>query len=171
MIATPRPVAVPSLRAVARACGVSPTAVYRHFTSQDDLTRAVLASEHEVFERAVLAADDPGSPPQERLRQLVGAYARWGVAHPGVYQLLFESGEQLQAGAAVAGASDQLVRHVSDLVRAHRGSAATEDEAALAGERLWRAAHGLVSLRIHKPDHPWLTDLAAEVRDVVDRGL
>lgn len=163
--------AVPSLRAVAQACGVSPTAVYRHFASQEDLIGAVLASEHEVFERAVLAADDPGAPPEERLRQLVGAYARWGLANPGVYQVLFETGEQLRAGAAVAGASDQLVGHVSALVAAHRGSAATDAGAALAGERLWRAAHGLVSLRIHKPDHPWLTDLETEVADVVGRGL
>ena len=171
MIATPRPMAVPSLRAVARACGVSPTAVYRHFASQDDLTKAVLASEHEVFERAVLAADDPGSPPRERLRQLLGAYAQWGVTHPGVYQLLFETGEQLGTGASAAVASDQLLQHVSTLVAAHRGSVATETEAALASERLWRAAHGLVSLRIHKPGHPWLTDLAAEAWDVVDRGV
>jgi AcrR family transcriptional regulator len=35
--------AVPSLRAAARACGVSATAVYRYFASQSELNRAIAA--------------------------------------------------------------------------------------------------------------------------------
>ena len=95
LAAGPRPVAVPSLRAVARACGVSATAVYRHFPSQSALTRAVLVAEHAAFVRAVLAADDASADPASRLRRLAAGYVAWGTTHPGPYQLLFESADQL----------------------------------------------------------------------------
>ena len=168
---SPRPVVIPSLRAVARACGVSPTAVYRHFASQGAMTGAVLVAESEAFERVVLAADDPVREPLERLRRLAHAYAAWGVANPGTYQLLFESAEQLEQEWASLEPSKELVVRITDLLDLHaagRGSLlSAPDEVA---EHLWTSLHGLVSLRIHKPAHRWVTDLADSV-DHVLRGL
>ena len=146
LAAGPRPVTIPSLRAVARACGVSAPAVYRHFDSQAALTRALLTAEYDAFERVVLADDDEDRPPRERLRRLARAYVRWGLANPGMYQLLFESAEQLDDACAFSGASEELARRLGVLV--------TDPGAA---EHLFAGLHGLVSLRIHKPHRDWAT--------------
>lgn len=169
LVAGPRAVAVPSLRAVARACGVSATAVYRHFPSQSALTRAVLLAEHAAFVRAVLAADDRAAPPAARLRQLAAGYVRWGLDNPGPYQLLFESADQLGADWAVLGASDEVTERLTEVVAtlAKGGAPATSPE--VAGERLWTRLHGLVSLRVHKPGHAWATDPDTEVAHLLDQ--
>lgn len=168
---SPRPVVIPSLRAVARACGVSPTAVYRHFASQSAMAAAVLGAESEAFERVVLAADDPGQEPVERLRSIAQAYAAWGAGNPGVYQLLFESADQLEREWASLEPSTQLVARITDLLEAHAvGRGLPPAAPGEVAEHLWASLHGLVSLRIHKPAHPWVTDLADSVDGVV-RGL
>lgn len=168
---SPRPVVIPSLRAVARACGVSPTAVYRHFASQGALTRAVLTAELQAFERAVLTADDPGREPVERLRDLAHAYAVWGVGNPGLYQLLFESADQLEREWASVEPSAELVARTTELLEAHAAAGRPAAPGPVpAAEHLWTSLHGLVSLRIHKPAHPWVTGLAGSV-DHLLRGF
>jgi AcrR family transcriptional regulator len=56
MLAEVQPVAVPSLRSIARACRVAPSAVYWHFPSEAELRSAVLDAEYadmvESIERA-----------------------------------------------------------------------------------------------------------------------
>lgn len=168
LAAGPRPVAIPSLRAVARACGVSATAVYRHFPSQSALTRALLVAEHEAFGRAVLSADEESAEPVQRLRRLAVRYVRWGIAHPGPYQLLFESADRLGEDWAVVGASDEVTARMTALLAA-RASGSDAVSPQVAGERLWTGLHGLVSLRLHKPDHPWLADLSLEVDHLLQR--
>jgi AcrR family transcriptional regulator len=141
--------AVPSLRAVARACAVSATAVYRHFASQSDLNQAVLLRIDASFVEEVAGADDPGRPPRERLRSLAHGYLNWGLANPGLYQLRFESADQLRADHVHSDAADALLGHIGELL---------EDSGAASGlvaQDLWACVHGMVSLRIHKPDHPW----------------
>ncbi|WP_306214517.1 TetR/AcrR family transcriptional regulator [Actinoplanes sp. RD1] len=141
--------AVPSLRAVARACAVSATAVYRHFASQSDLNQAVLLRIDASFVEGVAGADDPGRPPRERLRVLAHGYLTWGLANPGLYQLRFESAEQLGADHVHSDAADALLGRIGELLEAAGGASG------LTAQDLWACAHGVVSLRIHKPDHPW----------------
>lgn len=168
MAASPRPVTIPSLRAVARACGVSATAVYRHFSSQSALTRAVLVAEHEAFQRTVLSVDDETVEPTQRLRRLAARYVEWGTTHPGLYQLLFESADQLGQDWAVVGAADEVTARMITLL-ADRAAGPNTCSPDVAGERLWTGLHGLVSLRLHKPDHPWIADLTGEVDHLLQR--
>ncbi|WP_019065163.1 TetR family transcriptional regulator, partial [Streptomyces prunicolor] len=58
MLAEPQAVAVPSLRSIARACGVAPSAVYWHFPSEADLRSAVLDAEYTSLVEAVESALD-----------------------------------------------------------------------------------------------------------------
>ncbi len=149
-LASPRlPLAIPSLRAVARACGVSATAVYRYFDSQSSLTQAILMSIESAFVAALAGADDPGRPPRERLRRLAHAYLGWGLANPGLYQLRFESTDRPDADHVRTRAADDMLVHIDSLITA---SASASQATA---EDLWVGMHGLVSLRIHKPDRPW----------------
>lgn len=161
LAAGPRPVAIPSLRAVARACGVTAPAVYRHFPSQNALTRALLVTEYNAFERIVLADDDEADAPPERLRRLARAYVTWGLANPGMYQLLFESADQIDDECSLTGASDELARRLTGLlnaIAAQGGAPADAGHDPVVLEHLVVGLHGLVSLRIHKPTHPWVND-------------
>lgn len=146
------PLSVPSLRAVARECGVTPTAVYRHFPSQSSLNRVILASIDQAFIAALVAADDPALPPLDRLRRLARAYYDWGLTNPGLYQLRFENADQLGDDYVRTDLADNLLATIDALVHA------LDDPPAATGEDLWVAMHGVVSLRIHKRDRPWSTD-------------
>jgi AcrR family transcriptional regulator len=148
MLADVQPVAVPSLRAIARACQVAPSAVYWHFPSEADLRSAVLDAQYadmvEGIERTLDAA-----PPGSNLLVVAGnAYAAWALAHPGAYQLLFESGDPLPETRAEHG--PRLQRRVVELA-----AAVDADEPFTAALLLWSAWHGLVSLRIHKQEWEW----------------
>jgi AcrR family transcriptional regulator len=171
LAAAPRPVAIPSLRAVARACDVSAAAVYRHFSSQSALTRALLASQYEAFEVAVLHGDDPTKSAGDRARRLVRAYVRWGLTNPGMYQLLFESADQLGADSGIGDFTHETIELAQRLLIAgYRlgGRPLTPDQAARQTERIWFGLHGIVSLRIHKPGQEWLTDPEDEAERLVD---
>lgn len=167
----PRPVAIPSLRAVARACSVSPAAVYRHFPSQHALTRALLKEEYGRFERLVLAQDDTDAPPRERLRALSLAYVRWGLENPGMYQLVFESADQLPPEAAYHSASTELYERMFALIDAlgltTRTANRTPREVAV--DRIAIGLHGIVSLAIHKAGERWTVPLEELVEEFLPR--
>ncbi|GAB3795806.1 hypothetical protein GCM10027605_02480 [Micromonospora zhanjiangensis] len=153
---------IPSLRSVARECGVTASAVYRHFPSQSSLNRAMVQSIDASFVAALTATDDPARASVERLRALAEAYLRWGLTNPGLYQLRFESADQLGPDFVRTEAADKLLAHIDDLlVSVHSGTKATAED-------LWVGLHGVVSMRIHKPDRQWNTDAAAQVDKLLD---
>ncbi len=94
LLLSPQAVALPSLRAVARACSVSPAAIYLHFDSVQELTAAVLDAQLDDMEGAITSRL-PDAAPRVRLAALGAAYAQWGLSHPGAYQLVFESADRL----------------------------------------------------------------------------
>lgn len=171
LAAGPRPVAIPSLRAVARACEVSAAAVYRHFASQSALTTALLTDQYEVFEAAVLHDDDPGKDAGDRLRRLARAYVRWGLANPGMYQLLFESADQLGSNGGIGDISHAITGLAESLLAESHARVETPidpTEAARHIERLWFGLHGIASLHIHKPDQHWHTDPEMEAERLLE---
>lgn len=156
--------APPSLRSVARACGVSATAVYRHFSSQHDLIRSVLTTKFTGFEATILAADEATAPFRERVQRLSHAYMAWGVDNPGVYRLLFESADRLGEDYALGDATSVLLGRLVTLMKNSERTARTPEDSA---ERFWSYLHGLVSLRIHKPDHLWRHGAHDEVENLI----
>ena len=167
LASSPRSVAIPSLRAVARACSVSPAAVYRHFPSQHSLTRALLKEQYGRFERLVLEQDDPATSPRDRLRALSMAYVRWGLANPGMYQLVFESADQLPPQAAYHAASTELYERIFALIDMLELTArtATRTPRDVAVDRLAIGLHGIVSLAIHKAGERWTVPLEELVEE------
>ena len=164
MIAAP-PATLPSLRAVARECGVSATAVYLHFASQSDLIRSVLLARFADFESTILGADDPSAASEDRVRMIAHAYLAWGVENPGIYGLLFESADQIGDDYVIGDASSVLMDRLAEMMTTSLPTSASPGDGA---ERFWTYLHGLVSLRIHKPDHPWRHDGHDEVESLVE---
>ncbi|MCH1865872.1 TetR/AcrR family transcriptional regulator [Nocardioides sp. CFH 31398] len=100
-----------SLRAVARDVGLTPSAIYRYFGSQQELVGAVAKDAYEsvthVF-RAV-AAETEGEAAGARLRALGRAYRRWGHDHKAEFNLIFGSDvDDLVEGPSAVG-PDTLV--------------------------------------------------------------
>lgn len=82
-----------SLRAIARAVGVSQTAPYRHFGSRDDLIAAVAQDGFTRLAQALReAAKQAGSDARERVIQQGCAYALFALAHPGHFRVMFGDG-------------------------------------------------------------------------------
>ncbi|WP_093786655.1 TetR/AcrR family transcriptional regulator [Actinacidiphila guanduensis] len=148
MLARPQPVAVPSLRSIARACQVAPSAVYWHFPSEADLRSAVLDAEYASMVRAVEEALDGAAADEDPLVAAGDAYIDWALAHPGAYQLLFESGDELPATRAPHG--PRLQTRIVALARR-----VDPDAAFPAALLLWSGWHGIVSLRLHKGEWDW----------------
>jgi AcrR family transcriptional regulator len=137
-----------SMRAIARAVGVSPPAVYLHFADKRELMVAVL--EHVFADLARALEDADKGEPRERVRALVRAYVSWGVAHPGRYKISYEGAiaRQLPPDSERPFGRPQLERLAAAVaaIRAHDTMRTTT--------RLWACAHGVVSLRLNKPHAP-----------------
>ncbi|MEZ5417311.1 MAG: TetR/AcrR family transcriptional regulator [Vicinamibacterales bacterium] len=77
--------ALPPLRVLADRCGVTHTALYRHFDDLDGLGLAVATRCYEEIAAAMRAGLAAARTPATRFRALGAAYARWGLEHPGRY--------------------------------------------------------------------------------------
>jgi AcrR family transcriptional regulator len=158
----------PSLRETARACGVSATAVYRYFPSQQALLLAVAGASLASLEAAVDEHGSTGALPTDRLqalRAMAGAYATWAVANPGAYQLLFEGRDLLEDPTVIDAGVDRLQGRLEDRLR---GLPAGGRDETVQAELLWIALHGLVVTRIRKAHHPWRREVTEDAQLLVD---
>lgn len=164
LLLSPQPVSLPSLRAVARACAVSPAAVYLHFDSVQALIAAVIDTQIDELAVALRSALS-SAPASDRLAAFAHAYVEWGLQHPGSYQLLFETADRLSdAGAEVHDNWAVMREAVVLVVDATSASPPVAERLAF---RLWSSLHGLVSLRLHKPDVEWPQDHVVVVEETV----
>jgi AcrR family transcriptional regulator len=136
-----------SLRAVARAAGVSQTAPYRHFPDRRALVAAVAAEGFRRLERAMQEAMS-GDAGRLGFKGVALAYVAFGRANPGLYRVMFgpevaDTGDLPELADSsratlgfVQGGIEQL--QAAGLVRAG-------DAAAMATVS-WASLHGLVSL-------------------------
>jgi AcrR family transcriptional regulator len=160
-----------TMRAVASAAGVSAPSVYRHFPDKQSLVRELLTSGFAEFEQALrAAADDAGDNPLDRATAMARAYIQSGLGNPGTYRVLFSA---RNAGPAGLGLPDNVehpgaasFKLLVEAVAACLPSARQGDAAALAVE-LWASLHGIVDLRITKPEMPWPDPNG----DVIDHAL
>jgi AcrR family transcriptional regulator len=129
----------PSLRAVARAAGVSPGAPYHHFASKGALMAAMAAEGFWALEAAF--SDQAGLDGEERLRAVAEVYVRFARSNPARYGLMFD-GALDHADAALHDAIVAAFAHwVAAVVEA-----VGERDALGRATRSWGLAHGLVGL-------------------------
>ena len=151
-----------SLRAIARAAGVAPTAVYLHFDDRDELVLAVLerlfGELAAIRDNAERQAAEDGGGDWERLRARSRAYVAWGVANPGAYHVLYEGRAVLRLtdprgltfGQSMLDRTTELVGRLTAAERIR--PAHLSDRISLL---LWVALHGIVSLKINKDTIEW----------------
>lgn len=158
-----------TLRGVARRVGIAATSIYLHFPDIEHL--AVAATEQTFADLTAVAAaaaagiSDPGQALLARCR----AYCHFGLDHPGLYQVMFN---QALVPSLVGNPDDTpgrrafhvLVRAV-EACQAAGVATATEDAFPLAS-LVWAVEHGLVSLRLSRPQFPW-----TDIDELVDQAV
>jgi AcrR family transcriptional regulator len=152
-----------SLRAVARAVGVTPQSVYLHFSDKQELVYAVVERLFPELNRVLDVTDGGAGTPFERLRARCLAYCAWGLANPGHYRLLFDSPATGQMGTGYAGSPGAAV--FEGMRRALEPCLSPGEDPHARAVAVWTFLHGNVVLRTSKPGFPWpgLDDLVDQV--------
>jgi len=127
----------PSLRAVARAAGVSAMAPYRHFADKAALLSAVAERGFAALAEVLAAADTDPDPRAALVGQGL-AYIAFARARPALFRLMFASDFKLTLGGD-SGAFATLADRVASL-------GARDPQAATALS--WAAVHGLAMLEL-----------------------
>jgi AcrR family transcriptional regulator len=136
--------------------------VYLHFSSGEELTAAVVEDLFADLRRELDAADDSQADPATRLHAAGQTLALWAQRRPGAYQVLFEAPDVVPPGS---GPGLDLLDRVAGLLAAlgHRPHHRCE----LLAMRIWAGLHGVISLRLHKPNAPWPASIDADIDDVL----
>ncbi len=138
-----------TLSEAAKAAGVTPAAVYRHFHGREDLIAECAVQGFAIFADLMDYAFDEGQPTALKGFEAVGrAYLAFARRYPGHYMAMFESGLSLNAHPEMAlgatraqrvldRAAEALSRHIPPDKR---------PPAAMFSAHVWAMSHGVVEL-------------------------
>ena len=146
-----------SIRAVARAVGVTPPSIYRHFPDKTHLMFEVCERQFalldEALEEAVTGIEDPLEAMAARGR----AYVRFGVEHPEHYRIMFmlaaDRTPQQWGDIVTTGSFANLIHGIQRMVDS--GHLDPDVDPYRTALHVWANIHGLTSLLITKPGMPW----------------
>ncbi len=165
-----------SVRAIARAVGVTPPSLYLHFADKDELLFHVCSRRFEEFDEVLGAAADGATSHADALLQMGAAYVAHGLANPEAYLVLFGVKGDL--------VPDDIPEEELPGMQAFYRLVGIIDEGAKAGEftvvdpvasaiGVWSTMHGLVMLLMHNDDGhlPIPDDIVALVGRQALQGL
>jgi len=145
-----------TLAAVAREAGIAAPSIYRHFADRNQLVEAVIADRFDRLDDALLdvMAATPG--PAAALRACCDAYCRFGLHHPGHYQVLFSANLALDPARPGERPGERVFGRLVAAVQACIDAGAVRHgDASVMAVNVWVALHGIVSLRTSRPNHAW----------------
>ncbi|MCB2111292.1 MAG: TetR/AcrR family transcriptional regulator [Defluviimonas sp.] len=138
-----------SLSDAAKSAGVTPAAVYRHFSGKEDLLAEIARRGFEIFAAAMAAATGDGRIAALRTFEATGrAYLAFARAYPGHYMAMFESGISLNANPDLARAADRaraIFTRAAEALSEHI-PAGRRPPAAMFSAHIWAMSHGVVEL-------------------------
>ena len=151
-----------TLRAVARAAGITAPAIYAHFADRDEIKRAVVQRTFSMLAEALRPARAEQAQPVSALYAVCRAYLDFAAAHPNLYRVLFERHRREIVEPGTTGADVATIVGADAygvLLDAVRACVAAGDSGGSSAEaatiRVWVSLHGLVSLRASLPWFPW----------------
>lgn len=138
-----------TLSEAAKAAGVTPAAVYRHFSGREDIIAEAARQGYGIFADLMEYAYASGQPSALASFEATGrAYLAFARKHPGHYIAMFESGVSQQrnpdlhmaasrAGAILEKAATDLSHHIPEDRR---------PPAQMFSAHVWAMSHGVVEL-------------------------
>jgi len=138
-----------TLSEAAKAAGVTPAAVYRHFQGREDLLVEIAKQGYLIFADLMEFAYEKGQPSALASFESTGrAYLAFARKYPGHYMAMFESGLSVNANPELAReasrASAVLERAAGDLL--HGLPEDKRPPAAMFSAHIWAMSHGVVEL-------------------------
>lgn len=158
-----------SVRAVAAAVGVSPTAVYRHFDNHADLLWAAVNHCFEEFAAAMLDARASTDDVYDQLLRAGEAYVRFATEQTGKYRVMFSNRVELPPREGPVGvyAFDHLVDLIASILHDRRDPR----DPTFVAVQVWTWIHGIVDLiGNHAEFEAWpeIEQLLTELRERLD---
>ena len=143
-----------SLRAVARAAGVSPAAPYHHFKDKAELLDAVADQGWQIL-GAQMAAAKAATTGQQQLTALGIAYVCFARDNPALYRVMYDAARDKDAlPLEVQDSKDNAYCMVRDTMIENGADPAQDTHLELAGVAAWCGAHGLAEMASFKQfDH------------------
>jgi AcrR family transcriptional regulator len=138
-----------TLSDAAKSAGVTPAAVYRHFSGRDDLVAEIARQGFEIFADLMEHAYNGGRPSALAAFEATGrAYLAFARKFPGHYMAMFESGISLNANPELSRASERaraVLTRAAETLSQHI-PAGRRPPAAMFSAHIWALSHGVVEL-------------------------
>lgn len=138
-----------TLSEAAKAAGVTPAAVYRHFQGRDELISEAARQGYEIFADLMEYAYEQGAPSALASFEATGrAYLAFARKYPGHYMAMFESGLSMNANpelARVATRASAILERAAANLSAHI-PATKRPPTAMVSAHIWALSHGVVEL-------------------------
>jgi len=157
-----------SMRRLSDRCGYTAPTIYHHFGDKNGLLDELI---DERFRRLLvtLRGRPRGKSPLSTLRAMAESFVEFGLEHPAHFHLVTSrkpnGSEPLPALEEVRELFVEILARLGErgLLNAHSPSEA--------GQSLWAMLHGLVSLRIYRPEIDWSETLVQTSLDALLGGL
>ena len=138
-----------TLSEAAKAAGVTPAAVYRHFEGREDLIAEAAREGYEIFADLMEFAYDSGAPSALARFEATGrAYLAFARKYPGHYMAMFESGVSITSNpelTIVAKRATEILEKAAAALSEHIPPE-KRPPAAMFSAHIWALSHGVVEL-------------------------
>ena len=140
-----------SLRAVARAAGVSAAAPYHHFSSKEELLASLAAEGFRAKAAAMTAEAEKYDNLRDKMVGLGVGYVRWAREHRGVYKIIHGEARYIRAETPELAVESEnsramLISYVEAFVAERTGTKPNEDLMYYICTAAWAIVHGLAEL-------------------------
>lgn len=138
-----------SARKIARAVGVSPTAIYLHYKNIDHVIEHLRMDGHALLARALREAGAGLSAP-EQVRAMGRTYYRFGLDHRGYYALMFSLRAEETPGREAVQREMLTLMLLRDVVASGMatGTIRRDLDALVVTNVLWAKIHGVTALAV-----------------------